>query len=28
VRHRELAVEGVQFHPEAILTEYWAKPCC
>lgn len=22
VRHRELAVEGVQFHPEAILTEY------
>jgi len=21
VRHRELAVEGVQFHPEAILTE-------
>src|SRR5499425_51817 len=22
VRHRELQVEGVQFHPEAILTEY------
>jgi len=22
VRHRELGVEGVQFHPEAILTEY------
>ena len=22
VRHRELAVEGVQFHPEAILTEH------
>jgi para-aminobenzoate synthetase component 2 len=22
IRHRELAVEGVQFHPEAILTEY------
>jgi anthranilate synthase/aminodeoxychorismate synthase-like glutamine amidotransferase len=22
VRHREYAVEGVQFHPEAILTEY------
>jgi anthranilate synthase component 2 len=22
VRHRRLAVEGVQFHPEAILTEY------
>ena len=21
VRHRTLAVEGVQFHPEAILTE-------
>ena len=22
VRHRELAVEGVQFHPEAFLTEH------
>jgi len=22
VRHRELAIEGVQFHPESILTEY------
>ena len=22
VRHRTLAVEGVQFHPEAILTEH------
>ena len=22
VRHRSLAVEGVQFHPEAILTEH------
>ena len=22
VRHRELAIEGVQFHPEAILTEH------
>ena len=25
VRHRELAVEGVQFHPEAILTEHGRK---
>jgi anthranilate/para-aminobenzoate synthase component II len=22
VRHRRFAVEGVQFHPEAILTEH------
>ena len=22
VRHRELAIEGVQFHPESILTEH------
>jgi len=22
VRHRELAVEGVQFHPESILSEH------
>jgi anthranilate synthase component 2 len=25
VRHREFAVEGVQFHPEAILTEHGRK---
>jgi anthranilate synthase component 2 len=22
VKHRQLAVEGVQFHPESILTEH------
>jgi anthranilate synthase component 2 len=22
VRHRELAIQGVQFHPESILTEH------
>jgi len=22
VKHRELAIEGVQFHPESILTEH------
>ena len=26
VRHRELPVEGVQFHPEAILSEHGHAP--
>jgi len=25
VRHRTLAIEGVQFHPESILTEHGHK---
>jgi anthranilate synthase component 2 len=25
VRHKELAIEGVQFHPEAILTKHGHK---
>jgi anthranilate synthase component 2 len=34
LRHRELAIEGVQFHPESIMTEHghdmlqnWSVPC-
>jgi len=27
IRHREFLIEGVQFHPESILTE-GVKPCC
>jgi anthranilate/para-aminobenzoate synthase component II len=27
VRHRRFAVEGVQFHPEALLTEHGKALC-